>query len=616
VIREFRSWTAAQAVFNDNELETDIFNNAFHISLKSSPDSSQIDGTEGTFELTSFEGSELGSQGISATQLKLPQCLPSAMLGRAKAHADKLVNSRRHFERACKRSLRAVLNPGGWLTIRPMTALYLPDSCTGMFVKLRDGAEVVVSETVDAKVSPTWTADTTVHVTPYAHTVRSCGSKESVFEYGASDLQVFVEPQRTSGSLRLSVIGERLNKSKVELGVLQIPLGAAINCCIECMEEIHEEQNRLHKSLRGGSGVPAYVRWFPLMSPKDAVAVDGDLGLSSRPSESEQVRDDMFVRYFNPCIKLAFIWQPDEDTNDEQGGVRNKVKPALDPDALSESPVAETYCNADIGRLSFALIDSQRALELVSLYITDIDVRYSVTTAKTTTGLFLGFIQIDYQGDNVREPVVLAPTPGDSSQPTLQFVAVKDNLRSKSNITSYEYVWFALQEMDLTLEESWMFELWEFFISIMRRIDIRDMSTFGTHSADTDFAKEWAVPVRSTPRGSLVEEQNTEPTLASLLEDDEPTKAGEKKMYVGRLLLGFVKINLSYLKGKRQNWEVNERGGLTLRDAGGGLNMTGIIIGAGGMIVGRHNGDFVSPTYQRWSERTQDEDLWTETEGK
>ena len=617
VIREFRSWTAAQAVFNDDDLQTDIFNGVFYLKLKSFPVSSQIDVTEGGFERTSFEGGEMDNHGVSAAQLIPPQGLPSAILGRAKMHAYDLMMSRNRFERACRRSLRAVVNPGGWLTIRPMTALYLPDTFTGMFVKLRYGSEVAVSETVDAKVSPKWAVDTTIQVTSYAHTVTSSGSKEGVFEYGPSDLQVFVDPQRTSGSLRISVFGERLNKSKIELGVLQIPLGAAINCCVECMEEVHEEQSRLHKSLQG-SGVPAYVRWFPLMSPKDAVAVDGDLGLSSLPSESEKVRDNMFDQYFTPCIKLALIWQPEEDTSDEVD-VQNKFQPTFDADALPESPLAEIYCNADIGRLSFALIDSQRALELVSLYITDIDVRYSVTMIKTTTGLFLGFIQIDYQDDNAREPVILAPTPGDSSQPTLQFVAVKDNLRSKSNITSYEYVWFALQEMDLTLEEFWMFELWDFFMSIMRRMEIRNMSTFGSTfavSADTDVAREWTVPVRSTPRGSLVEEQSTELTLASLLEDNGPTIAGKKKMYVGQLLLGSVKINLSYLKGKRQNWEVNDRGGLTLRDSGTGLNMTGITIGAGGMLVGRHSGDLVSPTYQKWSERTQDEDLWTETEGE
>lgn len=617
VIREFRSWTAAQAVFNDDELKADIVDNSFLIELKNTPGSPQNNDGRMSFDLYSFEGGESSnSMGSREMQLRLPRSMPPAMRSRAVRHSDEMAESRNQFESACKRSLRAVLNPGGWLTIRPMTALYLPETCAGMFVKLRYGAEVVVSETVDAKVSPTWTVDTTVQVTPYAHVVASPGKKKGVFEYGASDLQVFIDPQRTSGSLRLSVIGERMNKSKVELGVLHIPLGAAINCCVECMEEIQQERER-HKSLLG-PGIPAYVRWFPLMNPKEAVAVDGDLGHSGRPFESEQVRDNMFVQYFTPCIKLAFIWQPNEE--DDDADTRKRTPGTADslvrPEQLAV--VAETYCNADIGRFSFALIDSQRAVELVSLYVTDIDVRYSVTMAKTRTGLFLGCIQIDYQDDNAREPVVLAPTPGDSSQPTLQFVAVKDNLRSKSNITSYEYVWFSLQEMDLTLEESWMFELWDFFISIVRRVEARNMSTFGSRvlSSDANQATDWAVLARSTPRGSLIEEHTTELKLGALLEENEPTNSGGKKMYVGQLVLDGVRVNLSYLKGKRQNWEVKERGNLTLRDGGGTLNMTGITIGAGGMIVGRDHGDYLSPTYQKWSERTQDEEMWNEAEGK
>jgi hypothetical protein len=613
VIREFRSWTAAQSVFNDNDLDVDIVNSTFLIKVKDTPESSHNDGvTSSDFNSEAWNESEMND--FSAAWLKLPQALPRSMRNRATRQAQELATSRRQFESACKRSLRAVLNPGGWLTIRPMTALYLPDSCTGMFVKLRYGTEVAVSETVDAKVSPTWTADTTVQVTPYAHIVQSLGNKKGVFKYEASDLQVYIDPQRTSGSLRVSVIGERMNKTKVELGVLHIPLGAAINCCVECMEEVQEEQSEKHRTLLS-SGVPAYVRWFPLMNPKDTVAVDGDLGHSSRPFESEQIRDNMFVQYFTPCVKLALIWQPNEDGNDDENGVRNRRQVATDANALAESPAAETYCNADIGRVSLALIDSQRATELVSLYITDIDIRYSVTRAKTTSALFLGNIQIDYQDDNAREPVVLAPTPGDNSQPTLQFVAVKDNLRSKSNITSYEYIWFSLQEMDLSLEESWMFDLWEFFMGIIRRVEARNMSTFGAAvlPTDVDRAAEWTVLARSTPRGSLVEEHIIEPTLVTLLEENEPTNVGGKKMYVGQLVLGYVKINLSYLKGKKQSWEVNERGGITLRDPSGALNVT---IGAGGMIVGRQDGNSMSPTFQRWSERTQDEELWTESEGK
>ena len=109
-------------------------------------------------------------------------------------------------------------------------------------------------------------------------------------------------PFETSKSLRISVIGESQRlQSKVELGVLNIPLGAALECCAQSMEDYEEDRNRVNsKGLP-----PAYVRWFPLRSPSDAIPIEGDMGKNVRPLESEKVTDDKFEEYFQPCIKLA-----------------------------------------------------------------------------------------------------------------------------------------------------------------------------------------------------------------------------------------------------------------------------------------------------------------------
>lgn len=109
-----------------------------------------------------------------------------------------------------------------------------------------------------------------------------------------------MEAFETSKSLRLTVIGERL-QSRVEIGVLEIPLGPALECCAQSMEDHEEDWSRLHQK-----GLPpAYVRWFPLMSPSEAVPIEGDMGKSARPLESEKLHDNMFAEYFAPCIKLA-----------------------------------------------------------------------------------------------------------------------------------------------------------------------------------------------------------------------------------------------------------------------------------------------------------------------
>ena len=117
-----------------------------------------------------------------------------------------------------------------------------------------------------------------------------------------NDLEIKVLPFETSKSLRISVIGESQRlQSKVELGVLNIPLGAALECCAQSMEDYEEDRNRVNsKGLP-----PAYVRWFPLRSPSDAIPIEGDMGKNVRPLESEKVTDDKFEEYFQPCIKLA-----------------------------------------------------------------------------------------------------------------------------------------------------------------------------------------------------------------------------------------------------------------------------------------------------------------------
>ena len=68
--------------------------------------------------------------------LKLPPEAPILIREREFNQVSQLISSRRSFSKAARRSLGSVLNPGGVLTIRPITALNLPES-NSMFVKLR-----------------------------------------------------------------------------------------------------------------------------------------------------------------------------------------------------------------------------------------------------------------------------------------------------------------------------------------------------------------------------------------------------------------------------------------------------------------------------------------------
>ena len=92
--------------------------------------------------------------------------------------------------------------------------------------------------------------------------------------------------------------------------------------------------------------------------------------------------------------------------------------------------------------MSAALIDSSRVMELVSFSAREADIRYSVTSAKTRLAVAIGDVQLDQQnyGIHTKVPVIFSPTPVKCPQPTVQFLAWKDNIRSTCNVDSYEYV--------------------------------------------------------------------------------------------------------------------------------------------------------------------------------
>ena len=131
------------------------------------------------------------------------------------------------------------------------------------------------------------------------------------------------------------------------------------------------------------------------------------------------------------CCHRIFRQADEIDSNDDDEGGSAQNRSSTDQ-----------YAYARLDRISVALIDSSRVLELLSFSSRDADLRMSVTTAKTRWAAAVGHVQIDQQslGMNSKVPVILAPTPVKLPQPTVQFLAWKDNIRSKSDMDSFEYV--------------------------------------------------------------------------------------------------------------------------------------------------------------------------------
>ena len=541
----FRSAAQSKVFFNDGSLEISFDGENYRLRLRHRSLHQRRNSIENAAEGRQLMG-----------KLKVPVGSPSLMYTAARQHTSRFTKSRASLEKFARSSLRAALNPGGWLTIRPVQALNLPDSYNGMFVKVRYGSESFVSETVDSTVYPTWFKPDSDNPN---ETVRA-----DSLEYFPGDLHIFIPPQKTSGSIRLSVVGEgqgqRLN-TKTELGVLHIPLGAAITACIDSVEEYFDRQ------MGENGSSPVYLRWFPLEDPKEAYPVEGDRRNGSRPQEAEKDSDHLFNDYFSTCIQLAFIWSPEIEPvrgDDDTGGgdlVEGGQKPgslgssvfnpgSATSEKSSRASMVENYFNADIGQLSFALIDSNKARELISGCICDIDVRYWITKAKTRFGVAIGWFQLDQQDDYAREPVVLAPTPNEYIPTVFQILALKDNLRSKNDVLSFEFIDFSIAEFDITLEETLLSDVSDFLSSLRLHgalsnrsspIEgtVKDLSTFGDKKSLFDVDKAF-------------HQIKPESTLMSLLSEGNEEKKGRQRVYIEQLFLGVVKFNLSYLKGTKE----------------------------------------------------------------
>lgn len=603
----FKTWLVAAAVFNDSALKTGVSANKVEISLTTLKSKRQV-----TMRETPTHSGDVAQicRSLVMEKIGLPNNAPTEIRKRLERRAEGVYGARTSFERACKRSLRAVLNPGGWLTIRPMTVLNLPLTYPGMSVKIRYGSLTLSTTTVDAKAAPTWATETSsegkertsrffkskrdsLRPISHAQSVQHNLPENDAYVHLVDDLSIPIDPQKTSGSIRLAVIGERLN-TKVELGVLDIPIGAAISCCVESMENALDTENGIY-------GVSEYVRWFPLINPKgDSIVVEGDMGYSCRPRETEKESDTLFSQYFSPCIKLALLWRPRE-TDDAIGIDDQEEDLSDDQDLEHAAPLTKTYFNADIARISTALIDSQRGIELIALSASDIDVRYFVSKAKTRIGFVVGWIQIDRQVDGAKEPVVLAPTPVLHPEPTLQFLAYRDNLRSKGKIDSYELIAFYMEELDLTIEESFVLDMWEYFVTIARKREVKNRALDFQSAKILCDKNELLRSMRFTGT-----DDDSQQSLLELLWQEDNSEA---KTYIEKLYLGPVRVNLTYFKaGNRRNnaWDLADAASYLLDGVDADALTAGLRFGA---QKSAHN----SEIFAKWTEFTHDEDLLTES---
>jgi len=331
-------------------------------------------------------------------------------------------------------------------------------------------------------------------------------SEEEAFESRSNDLNLYIAPQRTNGDIKVVVHGDRHRNKKIrtkpDLGCVDLPLKNAIAACIE--------------GQRTRNGSFYYQMWYPLrQGAKSQQSSLSNTRLSQTSSETSDAT--YFLNSYESCLHLALIWTPDDAPKDT---------------ASSDSPagqIVKTYFNADVSHISMALIDSERSKELISITFRDIDVRYWVTNAKTRAVFSIDFCQIDNQDANARERVILAPTPSNAMMPSIQFFATKDNIRS-IEVTSFDFIDVFVAEFDVTLEETLLFNLFH----LVSRLSL-------TNTLTEDMLRG----------GEL--------SIASLLEVGNAPGETTTRVYVEQLYLGEMRINLSYMKGKRTSKGIREK---------------------------------------------------------
>lgn len=144
--------------------------------------------------------------------------------------------------------------------------------------------------------------------------------------------------------------------------------------------------------------------------------------------------------------------------------------------------------------------------------------------------------------------------------------------------------------------------MWDFFIGVIRRREVRKKANRG-FEADTK-GSDFLVTLESR----FLDIEPTDPDSPSLFSmltgENSEGDGGSGKVYVEQLVLGLLKVNLSYVKGKKQTWELTDKGDWVSKLSDPGFQSQTL-------------GDDGDPSemFTRWSQHTYDEDLWAERQG-
>lgn len=236
-----------------------------------------------------------------------------------------------------------------------------------------------------------------------------------------------VDTLNIKGALNVRVMTEGVTKA-VEVAKIEIPVFNLLDCCFALSEGQY------------------YDRWFPLILSSESMPCEGDVDRYMNTILPEQSAYSSFD--YQPCIRLRVRWIHSENRRQ-----------------IEESRL---YARFQVPSVSFGLIDSTYAQQVMQVSVRGIELRHSVATDFTDTTLNITTMQVDNQLPDPVSTVILCPTRVKHPQPVVRMHVRKKNLLSQNNLTSYETIQLVVQELDLHLEQQTVVASWELVKSLMQ----------------------------------------------------------------------------------------------------------------------------------------------------
>jgi len=337
-----------------------------------------------------------------------------------------------------------------------------------------------------------------------------------------------VDTLNIKGALNVFIMTEGVLKAQ-EVAKIEIPMFNLLDCCFALPEGQY------------------YDRWFPLILSSESMPCEGDVDRYMNNIIPEQSAYSSFD--YQPCVRLRVRWIHSENRHQ-----------------IEESRL---YARFQVPSVSFGLIDSVYAREVMQVAIRGIEFRHSVATDYTDSSLNITSMQVDNQLPDPVSAVILCPTRVKHPQPVVRMHVRKKNLLSQHHLTSYETIQLVVQELDLHLEQQTVIASWELVKSLMQERKYgKQQSQAQNTSADkisgeggttnmdllgfatcTALVQYELLPTLSETFGKKQSSKNAEDRKESTLNQDEDVNT----LYIEHFEIFPIKVNVSFITTPQVN---------------------------------------------------------------